>query len=451
MKGYFVMKKTQVLMLVFFITQTHAHGQSFSMNQCIDYALSNNSNIKISTYDQAIAQKKINEQLGSALPQVSASGSLDDNLKVATQLMPGEVMGRPGAFIPVQMGTTYNMSAGVRLEQKIYDPTFRVGLKAARISKDQSTLNLQKTKEQTAYSVCRVYYQTLIIQKQCHILASIRTATEQTLKATELKYGNGLVKKVDVDKIRVNYNNALFSLVQAELSNKQSLNNLKYQMGMPLDSGLVLADTSLNTELVKPESDAANGNYCEKRIDYQLLNINLKLQEADRSRNIAGYLPSLSFNVKYNYQSMPDNFTFGDNWYESSSMGLSLTIPVFDGFQKGARLAQSKYSIEKAKETIKSTERSIKVDVANYEMQYRNALENIENEKVNLVLAEDVYKNMQLSYQQGAGSSLELIQAESSLRESQNNYFNKLLSLYVARLDLEQSKGALMDFIGHNQ
>jgi len=438
-------------MLLFFLTQIRAQEQGLSLNQCIDYALSNNSNIKTSTYDQVITQKKINEQVGSALPQISASGSLDDNLKVATQLMPGELMGRPGTFFPVQMGTAYSMSASARLEQKIYDPMFWVGLKAAKISRAQSTLNLQKTKEQTTYSVCRIYYQTLTIQKQCQILASILTATEQTLKAIELKYSNGLVKKVDVDKIRVNYNNAFSGLQQTELNYKQSLNNLKYQMGMPLDSSLLLSDTSLNDEFEKPESDTENDNCYEKRIDYQLLKINLKLQETDRSRNISGYLPSLSFNAKYNYQSMPDNFTFGDDWYESSGIGLSLTIPIFDGFQKGARLAQSKYSIEKAKETIKSAEQLIKVDVANYEMQYRNALDNIGNEKVNMVLAEDVYKNMQMSYQQGAGSSLELIQAESSLREAQNNYFNKLLSLYTARLDLEQSKGTLMNFIEHQK
>jgi outer membrane protein TolC len=445
------MRKKQMMILMFFLQQIHSYGQSLTLNQCIDYALSNNSNIKISMYDQAIAQKRINEQLGSTLPQISASGSLDDNLKVATQVMPGELMGKPGTSIPVQMGTDYNMSVGIRLEQKIYDPMFWVGLNAAKISKVQSTLNLKRTKEQTIYAVCLSYYQTLTLQKQYHILQSIPIATEQSLKATELKYSNGLVKKVDVDKIRVNYNNVLSSLQQAELNYKLSLNNLKYQIGMPIDSNLVLADTLFDIEFEKSKMPDIKENYCEKRIDYQLLKINLKLQEIDISRTLNGFLPSLSFNAKYNYQTMPDVLTFKGDWYGGSGIGLSLTVPVFDGFQKSARLAQGKYTIEKVKENIKSSEQSIMIDVANYEMQYENALENIGNEKLNMALAEDVYKNMQVSYQQGAGSSLELIQAESSLLEAQNNYFNKLLNLYVARLNLEKSKGNLMNFIGCNQ
>ena len=443
------MKKISQLTVLMFLTQTIVLGQEFSLKQCINYALANSSNIKIGRYEEITAQKKVNEQIGTMLPQISASGSADDNLKVATQLMPGALFGSPGTFVPVQMGTKYTISAGAQVDQNIYDQTFWVGLKAAGISRDQSRLNLQKTKEQTVYSVSRTYYQTLVIQKQSNVLKATIDALEQSLKATELKYSNGLVKKIDVDKVRVSFNTSRSQLQQTELSYKQSLNNLKYQMSMPFDSTIFMTDTLLNLDFETTEEALKNENYCENRIDYQLQKINLQLQEADRSRNIALYLPSLSFNAKYNYQAMPNDFNSDLNWYENSSIGLRLSIPLFDGLQKGARLAQSKLSIEKAKENIKLTEQSIKLDVSNYEIQYRNAIDNIKSEKENLSLAEDVYKNTLLEYQQGASSSFDLVQAESSLREAQDNYFNRLLNLFIARLDLEQSKGTLMDFINH--
>jgi outer membrane protein len=62
-------------------------------------------------------------------------------------------------------------------------------------------------------------------------------------------------------------------------------------------------------------------------------------------------------------------------------------------------------------------------------------------------LAEDVYADTRLQYQQGTGSPLDLIQAESSLKEAQNNYTSKLFNLYSARIDLEYSKGTLKNFI----
>ena len=93
------------------------------------------------------------------------------------------------------------------------------------------------------------------------------------------------------------------------------------------------------------------------------------------------------------------------------------------------------------------TEQSIKVDISNYENQYINALDNINREKENLDLAESVFENTQLEYQQGTSSTLDLIQSESAYMVAQNTYFNKLLDLYIARLELEKAKGNLMKFI----
>ena len=142
-------------------------------------------------------------------------------------------------------------------------------------------------------------------------------------------------------------------------------------------------------------------------------------------------------------------FAAGKSWYPSYGVGLKLAVPIFDGFQRNARVAQSELNIQKAIENIRYTEQSIKVDLSNYEIRYKNALDNIKNEKDNLDLAESVYKNTQLEYQQGTGTTFDLIQAESSFVVAQNSYFNKLLSLYIARIDEEKAKGNLISFINN--
>ncbi|MDP4271960.1 MAG: TolC family protein, partial [Bacteroidota bacterium] len=190
----------------------------------------------------------------------------------------------------------------------------------------------------------------------------------------------------------------------------------------------------------------------ENRVDYQLQKTNIKVQELDKQRNVVGYLPTLNFTASYNYNAMRQKFNFFDGdqpWFNSYNIGFSLKVPIFDGFQKKSRVAQSRLNISKAQENLRLTEQSIKVNVSNYEIQYKNAIDNIRNEKENLDLAQNVYSNTQLQYNEGISTALELVQAESSLRESQNNYFNKLFSLFIARLDLEQSKGTLMNYINN--
>ena len=443
------MKKNYFVILALSFLSLGTFGQGFTLKQCVDYANTYNGNLKNAASDVRIAQKKIDEQVGSMLPQIDASSSYVNNLLLATTLLPGEIIGKPGTEVPVTFGTKHNVQAGITLNQKIFDPTFGVALKAVKISKDQAEQFRRKTAEQTAYSISGTFYQTLVIGKQINTLHATSEASARLLASTELKFNNGMAKKVDVDKIKVSFNNIHSQLQQSELSYLQSLNNLKYQMGMPVDSTLVLSSDAIETDLRVFEAPV-DSFHIENRVDYLLQKINLSGYELDKKRNQSGYLPTLSLNANYGVSAMRNQFDFTNpsgQWYPSSGIGVTLKIPIFDGLQRQARISQSKLNIEKSKESIHLTEQSIRVDLSNYEIQYRNAIDNIHNEKDNLDLAESVYKNVQNQYQQGACSTLDVVQAESSYTESQNNYYNKLLTLYVARINLEQTKGTLINYI----
>ena len=435
---------TKAAFAVFLVIHMPLAAQTLSLKQCIEYARQNNSNIKIAIVDSKISEKRVNEQIGKALPQIDANGKLTNNLAINTQVMPGEFFGQPGTFVAIKTGTKYNASSGIELTQNIVDASFWVGLNAAHLSDSQSELSLQRTEEATYYDVCLAYYRVLVIQKQLDNLKVVLAVSRQSVESTELKYKNGLARKIDVDKIRVSYNSTFSQMQQTELNYRQSLNNLNYAMGMPMDSSIVLSDSLFDAEPQTFGPDLLNNDFFENRIDYQLQKLNLKIQEADKDNNIAAYWPKLSFYANYNYQAMRseyDVFQSGKEWYKSSAIGLQLTIPIFSGFQRLSKVSQSELNIEKAQESIKLKQQAIKVELSNYEIQYKTASDNIKNEKENLLLAESVYQNTQLEFQQGRSSSLDLVQAESSLRETQNNYYSKLLTLHTAKLDMEKAKG----------
>jgi len=225
-------------------------------------------------------------------------------------------------------------------------------------------------------------------------------------------------------------------------------------MGMPVDSVISLSDTTIENNLNVLVNDTSGKYQMDNILDFQLKKTNISLMQLDKKTKIAAFLPTLSFYGNYNYNAMRQEFNFFDadkDWYPSSGIGLKLAIPLFDGLQRNSKLAQSKLNIKIADENLLLTEQSIKVNISNYEIQYKNALDNIQREKENRDLAESVYKNTQLEYQQGASSTLDLIQSESSYMVAQNTYFNKLLNLYIARIELEKSKGTLMNFINNQK
>jgi outer membrane protein len=439
-------------MTILFGSSAYAQ-KATTLKECLDYASTNNRNLKISGYELEVSQRKVYEQMGTYLPQVNASGSLDDNLKLSKQLLPAEMFGgTPGTYKAVSFGTKYNVSAGVQVTQSIFDPQFFVSLKTVKTNKLLSEQNQKKTHESVTYNISIGFYQALIIQKQLNVLKATLDASEESLKSAELRQKNGMAKQIDVDKLRVSFNNTKSSLKQTELSYSQSLNNLKNQMGMPLDSAIVLPDAIPDITFDKMATEAVTDSTIERRSDYQILKTNMALTELDKKKSMASYLPTLSAYYNYNYNAMNQEFKFYESdqkWFNSQSIGLKISIPIFSGFQRYQRLNQAKLNIAKSQENLKLNEQSIRVQISNYEIQYRNALDNIQNESENLDLAQRVYASTQLECKQGVSKTLDLVQAESSLREAQNNYFNKLLSLYIAKIDYEQSKGNLENFINN--
>lgn len=447
------MRTIKPLTLFLLILTVTASAQTFSLKQCLDYAKGNNSNIKISYLNYEISEKQISEQIGTSMPQINFTGTLDDKLKITTQMLPGEMLGKPGTVIPVKMGTKYNSTAGFSLTQKIFDPSFWVALKGARLARSLTDMNIKKTDEDVTYEVSTAYYRALIINRQLANIQSILAASEKLLKATELRYSNGMAKKLDIDRIRVSFNNTKSLLDQTELNYRQALNNLKLKIGMPVENTLTPVDSlNENFPVFSEKAQSGETESFKNRIDYQLKLTNVEVQKTYKQNYMAAYLPTLSFNASYNFQAMRQEFNifdFSKQWFSSATIGLELKIPIFSGFSKLSRVQQAKLNVDIANETLKLAEQSIKVEQSNYSIQYTTAMDNIRSQKETLDLAESVYSNTQMEFQQGAASANDLVQAESSLKESQNQYYNKLLSLYTARLDLEKSQGTITNFINN--
>ena len=188
---------------------------------------------------------------------------------------------------------------------------FWVGLKAAKLSEKYYQQNSEFTNERTLYDVSSKYYKVIIAQKQLKNLGSILETSSKSLNAVELRYQNGIAKKIDVDKIKVSYNKTNSQYQQTELNYKQAINNLKLAMGLPVDSPLELSDASLSDlENLSYEKTNSDNSLIEGRVDYKLLKTQLELYETDRQNNVLSYLPTLSFFANFNYQAMRKEFNF---------------------------------------------------------------------------------------------------------------------------------------------
>ena len=126
-------------------------------------------------------------------------------------------------------------------------------------------------------------------------------------------------------------------------------------------------------------------------------------------------------------------------------MGLSLQVPVFDGFRRKYQVQQGRIAqqtIEKGFETLRQ---SIDLQDAQSRTSLTNALDVLDNQKANLDLAGEVARVSRIKFDAGVGSNLEVITAETSLRESQTNYYAALYDVLVAKVDRDKATGELFN------
>jgi len=418
-----------------------------SLQQCTEYALSNQPNVRNAKYEVGKATAKVREIRGIGLPQITGSVSVSDYLQIPTTLIPAQFFGGPnGTYEPVQFGTKYNATGEIDASQILFDGSFLVGLEAAKTYKDYSVQGLTYANTQAIAAVEKAYYQALVSNWKLQMTIADVKRLKQLMDETEKMNEAGFTQRVDYDRIKVNYNNA--KTLQTTMTKLLTLSykSLKFQMGMPIADSIVLTDSLQNIH-INSDLSADTSFKPTNRIEYQLAQTNLWGSHLQVRKDNYGYLPSVmligSVN-RVNQGETTDFFNGSQPWYPTALIGLRISIPIFDGLQKNYRVQQDKYTMQENELQLNTLKESISLEIASSSTNLANALADLENQKENMTLAQSVEHDTKIQYEAGTGSNLEVVDAETSLIEAETNYYNSVYNALIAKVDYEQAKGTLL-------
>lgn len=436
------------LCVVYILTGTHLTAQQtnlFSAKQAADYATKNSVQAKNALTDIAIQLQSNREITAAAFPQISGGVNLTDYLSIPTNLLPGEFFGAPaGTYLPVKFGTKFNASYTARLSQILFDGQVFVGLQARKSSIIFREQTAEVTREEIKANVYKVYYQLVVGKVQTKIIDANIARTEKLLHDTKELFKNGFAEQLDVDKVNVSLSNLRTQKTSVENQLETGNIGLKYLIGMPVKEQLVLTD-SLNDQDLKDDLLSGTFKY-EDRPEYRLQQTAAALGQYNVRRYQASYYPTLSLNGTFSRNAQRNKFNFFDKdkqYFTTSFVSFDLSIPIFDGFAKAARIQQARLQLRQTQTTITNLENSIDNDVQTARVQIRNALTTMDDQKENMALAEQVYNQTKKKYEQGLGSNLEVTNAEADLVTAQNNYFSAVYDAIIARIDYMKAVGKL--------
>lgn len=412
-----------------------------TLEQCLKTGIENNLSLETKRNDILKGKHTLSENRAKLLPQINAIASFNDNFNPPVSVTDGSAYGNP---YNVTHTLQYNASAGLQLQMPLYNQTVYTALSIARTMDEINGLSYEKAREDLMMQIAQMYYLGQSTSEQIAIVKENIRRLEELRDITTAFFDNGMAMEVDVKRVNINLENLQVQYNNAVSMLTQQLNLLKYVMDYPAEKEIAL--TPVDTEHITP---VALSGLSENLSELQLLRQQGTLAEKQQKMISQGYLPSLSLTGNFMYSAFTDKaknwFHSGpsNHWYNSSGIGLTLRIPVFDGFDKRSKLRKARIDTENVRLTYENTRKNLQTQYLNATNELMNSQRNFTKQKDNYLLAEDVYEVTSDRYREGIASMTEVLQDEMRMSEAQNNYVTAHYNYRMTNLSLLKLTGNL--------
>ena len=413
--------------------------KTFTLEQCINYALRNQPRLNQSIINQSIVKTVNSINLSGWLPQLGLSGNLVHFYQLPTSLVSNPVLGGPP--VATREGTINTFIPEFYASQTIFDPQLLSSALKAPLNTKQAEQITDSTKIFIVTAVSKSFYNLLLTLDQINVLKEDTARLGRTVEDTREQYIEGTVDETDYEQAVITLNNSDAQLKQQTENVVPAYAALKQIMGYSPEKQFNVAfdTTKMDQEI---NIDTTKQLQYEKRIEYQQLQTVKKLQHQQTVSYELSFLPSVSAFYTYydEYESNTSSNLF-KNLYPYSDIGLSFSLPLFTGFSRIENLHESSLQEDVLGLSEINLKSQIYTEYSSALANYKSSLYNWRLLKDNQTRAKRVFDVVLLQYEQGIVAYLNLIVAESNLITAEIGYVDALYQLLSSKIDLEKAMG----------
>jgi outer membrane protein len=401
---------------------------------CVQYALKHYPLVQQALLDERITDRQIRSRLADWYPQIDFQYLYQYNF----QLPPAFFNGAVNAS-----GTTNTSTLGLGATQNIFNRDVLLASHTARDVRTQSKQATASNKIDVVVNVSKAFYDVLLTQKQIEVLKDDITRLERNLKDAYNQYQGGLVDKTDYKRATISLNNSKAEKKSDEELLKARYAVLKQQMGYLGSEDIQLAYDSTQMEESVYVDTMTVVDY-NNRIEYQSLLTQQRLQLANLQYNKWSFLPTVSAVGAYNFSFLNNQFSkLYSQDFPNSYAGLQLSFPIFQGTKRIQNIRVAELQVQRVDWDIVNLKSAINSQYEQALATYKGDLNDYFILRENLALARDVFNTIELQYKSGIKAYLDLITAETDLRNAQSNYSNALYQVLSSKLDVQRALGSI--------
>ena len=424
-----------------------ANGQEvYSLKKCIETGLEKNYSIRIIKNEQQKSKNNATPGNAGYLPTLDLNGGYSGNINnTRSTLTDGTVEKSNGI-------STETANAGLNLNWTVFDG-FGIQATYSKLKELQQMgeLNTRMTIEDFVANLTSEYYNLIRQKIRMRNLRSSVDLSKERLRIVEERYSIGSMSRLDLQQAQVDFNadsSKLLTQFEAVNSSRIRLNEL-----MALDE--VGNELFIKDSVIYP-----NPLLDEAVLWKQTMEANTSLLAAQKNRTLSELDYKKAKSRNYPYVKLNAGYGYTANWYEVGTTdlqqrlginyGLTIGFNIFDGMNKRREQRNARLDIQNQALRMQELELSLRADMSNLWMAYKNNLELWKLEKENQVVAQENYSIAIDRYKLGDLSGIELREAQNSLLEAEERQSIAEYATKLCEISLLQLSGQILTYLNQN-
>ncbi|MDD3876914.1 MAG: TolC family protein [Bacteroidales bacterium] len=394
-----------------------------SLEEAIRYAVDNNRQLKSASY--AIQESRASHiaTIAQGLPQAEASYDYQNFFNAEAQL----------GLMKFEFNPTSNLN--FRANQLLFSGSYIVGLQMSKLYKEISEVNFQKTDADIRAQVINSYSLVLISQRSKEIIKQNVVNMEEVLSKTQALVTVGILDETDKDQISLQKAMLENAVRTAERQVEMAINLLRLQLNVPVTTEIILKDNLLNLMVSADVENTIQGIFdINRNFDYRLMELQTSMAAKQLNMERVKFLPTAAGFFNYIEKIKKPELDF----QPKSVIGLNISIPLFSSGSRYFNQAKAQYHLRSVENQLSMVADQLHIQESQLRFNLKNAMEQYEVQKENIALAQRVYDNVLLKYQQGVASSLDVTTANSNILQAENSYTMAIMQVLEAKTAMDK-------------
>ena len=430
-----------LLCVAFVLLPMYTSARSWTLKDCIEYAITNNITIQKKSLTKLSAREDIKLSQAELLPSLSLSTS--QNLTYNPWPQTGSFVVAGDKVQTSVDKTYYNGSYGVNANWTVWNGNRnRNQIKLNKVAEQQSELDSAVTANTLMEQIAQLYVQILYSNEAVNVNEEALATSKKNEERGIMMMKVGKMSKADLAQLTAQRAKDEYAIIESESNLKNYKRQLKQLLQITSEEDFDITMPETTDEMALENIPTINDVYNLALNRPEIKGAQLGIQGSDISMKIAKAqkLPTVSMNAGFNTNTtsmnsnawdkqIKNNFTFGG--------GFTVSVPLYDNRQTKTAVNKARIQRENYMLDLKDKQTSLYSTIENYWLQANNNQSLFKSAKVTTQSSKESYELLSEQFNLGLKNIIELMTGKDNLLRAQQN---ELQSKYLTILNIDMLK-----------